>query len=92
MESAAHLLEAKTLCNQIHAQFALGLKDLLLSDHELMTHRSLAQVLHYPIPAQQQWLSAIDFAHSHGLQQQNSELQQMWNSMTAFLNSPTTLP
>ena len=92
MESAARLLEAETLRNQIHSQFSLGLQDLLLSDHELMTHCSLAQVLHYPIPAQQQWLSAIDFAHSHGLQQRNSELQQMWNSMTAFLNGPTTLP
>jgi len=53
MELAAWLLEAKTLCTQIHEQFALGLQDLMLSDQAfLLTHHSLDQVLCYPIPAQ----------------------------------------
>jgi len=93
LELAAQLLEAKTFCNQIHEQFAVGLQDLLLSNQAFLTSfHSLDQVLHHPIPAQQQWLAAIKFAHSHGHQQCTSKLQQMHNSMAAFCLGPLTLP
>jgi len=74
MESAAQLLEAKTLHHtQIHEQLALGQQDLLLSDQAFVTCHSLDQVLCYAIPAQQ-WLVAMEFACSHEPWQCTSEL------------------
>jgi len=92
MELPTRILEAETLHTQIQAQFALGPQDLLSSNQPLLSHQSLAQVLCYPIQGQQQWLSAITVACTHGLQQWNSKLQQIQDSMTAILCGPPTLP
>jgi len=90
-ESATQLQEAAALQTQIQAQFDLGLQHLLLSDQSLLTRLSLAQILHHPIPSQQQWLAAIEFAQSHGQQQQSSELQQMQTNLACYLVSTPTL-
>jgi len=84
-ESAARLQEAAALQTQIQAQFDLGLQHLLLSDQSLLTHLSLAQILHQPIPSQQQWLAAVKFARTHGQQQQASELEQMRTNLAAYV-------
>jgi len=91
MEGTACAAELQ-VTEDLHAQFALGLQDLPLSECHYIADHSVDSLLRAPLTDRQRWLAHVALAHQIGQQQHQAGIQGMQAAFQNFLNPPPPVP
>jgi len=91
MEGTARTAELQ-VTEDLHAQFALGLQDLPLSERHYIADHSVDSLLCAPLMDHQCWLAHVALARQIGQQQHQAGIQGMQAAFQNFLNPPPPIP